>query len=47
MKNKKKYFGTDGIRGTVNTPPMTPTFAMQLGMAASISSAGETTVTPW
>lgn len=34
MKNKKKYFGTDGIRGTVNTPPMTPTFAMQLGMAA-------------
>jgi phosphoglucosamine mutase len=34
MKNKKQYFGTDGIRGTVNTPPMTPMLAMQLGMAA-------------
>ena len=34
MKNKKLYFGTDGIRGTVNAPPMTPMLAMQLGMAA-------------
>ncbi len=30
----RKYFGTDGIRGTANTPPMTPEIAMRLGMAA-------------
>jgi len=28
------YFGTDGIRGTANTPPMTPDIALKLGMAA-------------
>lgn len=30
----RKYFGTDGIRGKANTPPMTPEIAMRLGMAA-------------
>ncbi len=30
----RKYFGTDGIRGTANTAPMTPEIAMRLGMAA-------------
>lgn len=30
----RKYFGTDGIRGTANNPPMTPEIAMRLGMAA-------------
>lgn len=30
----RKYFGTDGIRGTANTTPMTPEIAMRLGMAA-------------
>ena len=30
----RKYFGTDGIRGTANTHPMTPEIAMRLGMAA-------------
>lgn len=30
----RKYFGTDGIRGTANMPPMTPEIAMRLGMAA-------------
>ena len=30
----RKYFGTDGIRGLANTPPMTPEVAMRLGMAA-------------
>lgn len=30
---ERKYFGTDGIRGTVNTSPMTPEIAMRLGMA--------------
>lgn len=31
---KRKYFGTDGIRGTVGRPPMTPDFALKLGWAA-------------
>jgi phosphoglucosamine mutase len=30
----RKYFGTDGIRGTANTLPMTPDIAMRAGMAA-------------
>jgi len=30
----KKYFGTDGIRGTVGTEPITPEFVMRLGFAA-------------
>ncbi len=33
-KMTRKYFGTDGIRGLANTPPMTPEIAMRLGMAA-------------
>ena len=31
---KKKYFGTDGIRGKVGTSPMTAEFVMKLGWAA-------------
>ena len=30
----KKYFGTDGIRGTVGVGPMTPDFILKLGWAA-------------
>jgi len=30
----RKYFGTDGIRGLTNTPPMTAAVAMRVGMAA-------------
>jgi len=30
----RQYFGTDGIRGTVGTAPMTPDFALKLGWAA-------------
>ncbi len=30
----RKYFGTDGIRGLTNTPPMTAATAMKVGMAA-------------
>ncbi len=30
----KRYFGTDGIRGTVNSGAMTPEVAMRIGMAA-------------
>lgn len=33
-KNSKKYFGTDGIRGRVGTPPITPDFMLKLGWAA-------------
>lgn len=31
---KRKYFGTDGIRGRVGTRPITPDFVMKLGYAA-------------
>jgi phosphoglucosamine mutase len=30
----RKYFGTDGVRGTVGKAPMTPDFVMRLGYAA-------------
>ncbi len=30
----RKYFGTDGIRGTANRPPMTPDIALRVGLAA-------------
>ena len=31
---EKKYFGTDGIRGTIGEYPMTPDFVLKLGWAA-------------
>jgi phosphoglucosamine mutase len=30
----RKYFGTDGIRGAVGSPPITPDFVLKLGWAA-------------
>jgi len=33
----RKYFGTDGIRGTANAFPMTAEIAMKVGMAAGIA----------
>ncbi len=30
----RKYFGTDGVRGRVGQPPITPDFVMRLGYAA-------------
>ncbi len=30
----RKYFGTDGVRGTVGRSPITPDFVMRLGYAA-------------
>ena len=30
----RKYFGTDGVRGTVGEAPITPDFVMRLGYAA-------------
>lgn len=32
--SSKKYFGTDGIRGRVGIPPITPDFMLKLGWAA-------------
>ncbi|MBO6035591.1 MAG: phosphoglucosamine mutase, partial [Acetobacter sp.] len=32
----KKFFGTDGIRGTTNTVPMTVEIAQKLGQAAGV-----------
>lgn len=32
---KRKYFGTDGVRGVANQHPMTPEFVMRLGQAAA------------
>jgi phosphoglucosamine mutase len=34
MASTRKYFGTDGIRGRVGDPPITPDFVMRLGFAA-------------
>lgn len=34
MVSRKKYFGTDGIRGLVGKPPITPDFMLRLGWAA-------------
>lgn len=38
-----KLFGTDGIRGVANHYPMTPQFALQLGISATnrLSAEGE------
>lgn len=33
QKKSKQYFGTDGIRGTVGTVPITPDFMLKLGWA--------------
>jgi len=34
LTEPRHYFGTDGIRGTVGEPPITPDFVMRLGYAA-------------
>ncbi len=36
MANGRRLFGTDGIRGTANTDPMTAEMALKLGQAAGI-----------
>lgn len=33
--NTRKLFGTDGVRGTANEPPMTPEMALRLGRAVA------------
>ncbi|MFP4606025.1 MAG: phosphoglucosamine mutase [Thiohalospira sp.] len=37
----RKYFGTDGIRGRVGQPPITPDFVLRLGWAAGRVLGGE------
>jgi phosphoglucosamine mutase len=37
----RKYFGTDGVRGTVGQAPMTPDFVLRLGYAAGRVLAGQ------
>jgi phosphoglucosamine mutase len=37
----RKYFGTDGVRGTVGEMPMTPDFVMRLGYAAGKVLSGQ------
>ena len=34
MRMKRRYFGTDGVRGQVGKTPITPDFVMKLGYAA-------------
>jgi phosphoglucosamine mutase len=41
MNNERKYFGTDGIRGEVGQPPITPDFVLKLGWAAGKVLAGQ------
>ena len=36
LAKTRKYFGTDGIRGRANTPPMTADLALKVGMAAGL-----------
>ena len=36
MATKRRLFGTDGIRGTANTDPMTAETALRLGQAAGL-----------
>lgn len=38
---KRKYFGTDGVRGTVGEPPITPEFVLRLGQACARALARE------
>src|SRR3954467_15739170 len=37
----RRYFGTDGVRGTVGESPMTPDFVMRLGYAAGKVLSGK------
>lgn len=45
---KRKYFGTDGVRGRVGDMPITPDFVMRLGYAAGrvLTQAGSVSTKP-
>jgi len=38
---RRKYFGTDGVRGRVGEPPITPELVLRLGHAAGVELARE------
>ena len=42
----RKYFGTDGVRGTVGQAPMTADFVLRLGYAAGMVLAGQPSRSP-
>jgi phosphoglucosamine mutase len=44
---KRRYFGTDGIRGQSNIFPMTPDLAMRVGIAVGTISETALTDTGW
>src|SRR4030095_5169913 len=39
----RRYFGTDGVRGTVGSSPMTPDFVLRLGYAGGRGLSERTT----
>jgi phosphoglucosamine mutase len=39
---KRRYFGTDGVRGRVGEPPITPEWVLKLGWAAGRVLAADT-----
>ena len=41
MTQQRQYFGTDGIRGTVGTHPITPEFMLKLGWAIGLTLANQ------
>src|SRR5512141_182492 len=41
MPMKRQYFGTDGVRGRVGEPPITPELVLKLGWAAGLVLAAE------
>lgn len=43
---KRKYFGTDGVRGRVGETPITPDFVMRLGFAAGRVLAADIAMPP-
>ena len=42
----RKYFGTDGVRGRVGEPPITPELVLRLGYAAGRVLAAESASHP-
>src|SRR5512141_564490 len=42
MPMKRRYFGTDGVRGRVGEPPITPELVLKLGWAAGRVLAADT-----
>ena len=43
----RKFFGTDGIRGSANSSPMTSEVALRVGMAAGKLFTNGSTAIAW